>query len=364
MNTYGLDLHGEMLLEEYHTQLPLFEKLQHVVMQKLSDMVKQNNIELNSMESRIKGEASLAGKLERKGHKYQSLMDVTDILGARIIAFYNEDVDRIASIAETLFDIDWPNSVDKRKMHQFDSFGYNSLHYICRMPRTLYYDPQQPELNEIRFELQMRTALQHVWSAIQHDIGYKSDIETPIEYHRSLSRLAGMLELADNEFSRIRTAITDYRRRVRNLVQSGHLEDVSLDGDTFNSYLEQRPFDKLNQKIAAITQAELQPIALSSYLPVLRHLGMKTLGDVEQLVHDNFDDAYQLALYQLGSTDIDILSEAVGLQNVCIVHTLKNGGGLPGLRQIFDIISGPAPQNEQLASMIYNEAQRLSFMHL
>ena len=360
---YDLDLHGEMLLQEFRERQHLFLRLQDVVMEKLRQLVRQNHIELNSMESRVKGEASLAGKLRRKGSKYQSITDVTDIFGARIIAFYNEDVDRIAAVAEKLFEIDWANSVDKRKMHQFDSFGYNSLHYICRVPAVLYRDPACPELNEIRFELQMRTALQHVWSAIQHDIGYKSEIETPVEYHRCLSRLAGMLELADDEFSRIRNSISDYRRRAQSLVRKGNLEEVPLDGDTFRSYLSQNPFGKLNRKIAAITQAELHEASLVPYLAVLRQLGMTTLGDVERMMRANFDDAYQLALFQLGSTDIDILSESVGLQNLCIVHILKKGGGKLGVRMMFDHINGPTPQNEYMAELVLTQASRLSFMN-
>jgi ppGpp synthetase/RelA/SpoT-type nucleotidyltranferase len=363
MSQHGLDLHGEMLLEEFREQQPLFVQLQQIVMSRLKELVKQSGLEVNSMESRIKGEQSFIGKLRRKGHKYASLMDITDIFGARIITFYNEDVDRIASMAETLFEIDWSNSVDKRNMHQFDSFGYNSLHYICRIPESLYQDPEHPELNQIRFELQMRTALQHVWSAIQHDIGYKSEIETPLEYHRSLSRLAGMLELADNEFSRIRNAISDYRRRAQSLVQSGKIEEVPLDGDTFKSYLGLHPFDKLNRKIAAITQAELHEANLRPYLKVLRMLEMKTLGDVERMMHDNFDDAYQLALFQLGSTDIDILSESVGIQNLCIVYILKSGGGKLGIKHMFDLINGAIPQNETMADIVMQQANRLSFMN-
>lgn len=362
-NDYGLDLHGELLLEEYRSQLPLYRQLEEVAMAKLREAIGKTDITLNSMESRIKEEASLAGKLLRKGHKYAAMTDITDIVGARIITFYNEDVDRIASMAESMFDIDWPNSVDKRKMHQFDSFGYNSLHYICRLPKSLYHDPQHPELNDIRFELQMRTALQHVWSAIQHDIGYKSEIETPMEYHRNLSRLAGMLELADNEFSRIRHDISDYRRRARSLVESGRLEEVPLDLDTFRTYLTQHPFDKLNRKIAAINQAELHEVSLLPYLPILRHLGMQTLGDVERMIATHGDDAYQLALYQLGSTDLDILSSSIGLQNLCIVHILKNGGGKPGLVQLFDAVNGPAVANDSLAAMILEQAGRLSFMN-
>ncbi len=363
MKDYGLDLHCTMLIEDYRELLPKYRLLQQVVMRKLSEMVKNAGIELNAMESRIKAERSLAGKLERKGNKYQSIYDITDIFGCRIITFYNEDVDRIASMAETLFEVDWSNSIDKRKMHQYDSFGYNSLHYICRLPKQLYYDEENPELNQIPFELQMRTALQHVWSAIQHDIGYKSDIETPLEYHRNLSRLAGILELADNEFSRIRTDISDYRRRMESLVKDGKLEEVLLDGDTFKTYINLQPFDKLNKQIAAITQAELHPASPMPYLPLLRALKMNTLGDIERMINENYEDAYQLALFQLGSTDIDILSSNIGLQNLCIVHILKNDGGKSSIRWMFDTINGPSELHNDMAQIIMEQASKLAFMN-
>jgi hypothetical protein len=172
-----------------------------------------------------------------------------------------------------------------------------------------------------------------------------------------------MLELADNEFSRIRNAIADYRRRAQSLVQSGQIEEVPLDLDTFRSYLDKRPFDKLNRKIAAITQAELHEAPWWPYLKVLRRIGMNTLGDVERLMHNNFEDAYQLALFQLGSTDIDILAETVGLQNLCIVHLLKTGGGKLSLVQFFEAINGKMPQNETLADMVMEQASRLEFMN-
>jgi ppGpp synthetase/RelA/SpoT-type nucleotidyltranferase len=362
MEEYGLDFHCSALLDQYRKNLDLYNKLSNVVNDKLREHIRLSGIELNAIEVRVKAEKSLVGKLERKGSKYQSINNITDIVGARIIAFYNEDVDRIASIAEKLFVIDWDNSVDKRKMHQVNSFGYNSLHYICRLSRDFYFDREHPELNTIPFELQMRTALQHVWSAIQHDIGYKSDIEAPDEYHRNLSRLAGLLELADNEFSRIRTAIADYRRHASVLVKKGKLEEVMLDGDTFKSYLELSPFSKLNQKIAAITAAELNETSFMPYLAVLKSLGMHTLSDVEQLVKTYEDDAYQLALYQLGSTDIDILSSTIGLQNLCIVYILRSGGGRQDVCNMFEHINGKSPNNELIADIIMEQATRLPFM--
>ena len=347
----ALDLHCEMIMDEYREALPTFEAMQKQVLAILQEALERNGLIVTAVESRIKTEESLAGKLALKGAKYSSLSDITDVLGARIVTYYTDDVDRIAAMAEQLFEIDWTNSVDKRKLHQLDSFGYNSLHYICRLPGYPF-----------RFELQLRTTLQHAWAAINHDTGYKSGVEIPREYMRQMNRLAGMLEMVDDEFSRIRTEITDYRRRVHHLVQSGKLDDVLLDGDTFRSYMQVRPLDALNRRIAAINQAEIQEAPLIRYLRVLKTLGCATLGDVSRLIKKYEDDAYRLARYQLGNTDLDIISSAVGLQNICIVCILSNGGGKLGLVHLFDVLNGHNTQNEALAELTYEQASTLPFM--
>ena len=343
-----MDLHCEMLLDEYRAQLPVFERMQEEVERMLNDALQRSGLMVTAVTSRIKTEQSLSGKLALKGAKYASLSDITDILGARIVTFYTDDVDRIAAIVEQLFEIDWQNSVDKRMLHQLDSFGYNSVHYICKLPGYDY-----------RFELQLRTTLQHAWASINHDTGYKTGVEIPREYLRRINRLAGILEMADDEFSRIRAEITDYRRRVQTLVQNGKLDDVQLDGDTFNSYLQARPFDRLNRRIAAINQAEIQEVPLIHYLRVFLAFGCKTLGDVQRLVKQYEEDAYRLARYQLGNTDLDIISSSVGVQNICIVCILATGGGKMGLVRLFDALNGHNSQNEAIAEMTYEQAMKL-----
>lgn len=343
-----MDLHCEMILEEYREAKPILERMLVEIPALLREALAKNGILVTAVDARIKTEESLRGKLELKGNKYATLSDITDIFGGRIITFYTDDVDRIAAIVEQLFEIDWDNSVDKRMLHQLDSFGYNSLHYICRMPEFPF-----------RFELQLRTTLQHAWASINHDIGYKTGVEIPREYLRRINRLAGILEMADDEFSRIRSEITDYRRRVQQLVQNGKLDDVLLDGDTFNSYLQARPFDSLNKRIAAINQAEIQEVPLIRYLRVFVAFGCKTLGDVQRLVKQYSEDAYRLARHQLGNTDLDIISSAVGVQNICIVCILATGGGKMGLVRFFDAINGHNTQNEAIAEMTFNLAKSI-----
>ena len=329
---YGLPPRETLILDEYREKRATYDKLLQVVKDVLADSIKSNNLYINAIEARIKAEDSLAGKLERKAGKYSSLSDLTDILGVRVITFYSDEVDKIAAMVGRLFEIDWENSIDKRKMHDIHSFGYSSLHYICRVPKALFEDPAYPELNSIRFEVQMRTALQHVWSVLDHDTGYKSGFEVPKEYLRNLNRLAGMLELADEQFCAIRTGINNYRRQVQSLVHSGKFDEVALDGDSFGNYLELRPFDSLNERIAAINQKE------------------------------NSEDAYQLAAFQLANTDLDIINSSLALVNLCAVHILKRGGGVLELTRCLDELNGVSKVNRRRAEHLYERAKKLAFM--
>ena len=356
-----LDAHGEDLMNQFQANLPVFRRMESIICEKLNDVFRHQDIMLVGMEHRIKREDSLAGKLELKGAKYDTLADITDLVGVRIITFYTDDVDKVAAILKHEFDVDWKQSIDKRKMHQLNSFGYNSLHYICRLPKRLVDDPQMPGLNTFRFEVQMRTALQHVWSSVEHDIGYKGIVQLPPAYMRQFSRLAGMLELVDDEFSRLRTSITNYNRKVQSLVSTGRLDEVPLQLDTFRKYLDMHPFDSLNQRIAASNQAEICPFPLLPFLRVFQRLGLSTLGDVEQMKKENEDDAYQLAISQLAFTDIDIILENVGPMNLCFVYVLKQGGGLADVKLVFDILNGYKPENGTMARLTIEQALNLPF---
>ena len=72
-------------------------------------------------------------------------------------------------------------------------FGYASRHL-------------QVEIDGREVQVQLRTVLQHAWAEFEHDIRYKGSVppEHASEFDRRFTLAAGLLELADQEFSAIR----------------------------------------------------------------------------------------------------------------------------------------------------------------
>ena len=78
----------EAILDEYREHLPQFREEALNIRNMLQDTFDQAGLTVAGIEQRVKAEESLAGKLELKGGKYQSLKDITDIIGLRVITFY------------------------------------------------------------------------------------------------------------------------------------------------------------------------------------------------------------------------------------------------------------------------------------
>ncbi len=60
-------------------------------------------------------------------------------------------------------------------------------------------------------EIQVRTLLQHAWSAISHERLYKPNFRPPRELERQLTRVAALLEEGDEQFSRSIVELQEYQ---------------------------------------------------------------------------------------------------------------------------------------------------------
>ena len=310
-----MNLKSRLILEDYRKQRETFVTLGDVAHTMLADIAKELGLTVLAVEHRVKAEKSLAGKLERKGDLYNSLEDITDILGCRIICFLSDEIDKIGKKVEEKFVIDWEHSSDKRTLLQENAFGYLSLHYICSLP---FGDKWPDEICGKKFEVQIRTILQHAWSSIQHDIGYKSDFGVPRDINRQFARLAGLLELADDEFVRVRDNMVGYTEDIRKRIITDEADDVVINMISLNEYvLHNQNMQKLIKEIADICGAEIKPIDPESYIAQLAFLGVKKLGDMETMLNENYKLAVKLAEKALSMANLDIVSSSVALRFLC-----------------------------------------------
>jgi ppGpp synthetase/RelA/SpoT-type nucleotidyltranferase len=185
---------NERILSDYNQKSPIYNDYIKVLEDLIHTIIQDHGNRVNSITSRVKNEQSFKEKLSRKNNKYESLEDITDIVGIRIITYYADDVDTIAKIIEEEFDIDYENSIDKRKVLDPDRFGYLSLHYVIKLNKNRLLLTEYRKYAKCKAEVQIRSILQHAWAEIEHDSGYKSSLDVPIEIKivkRSTSLIRG-----------------------------------------------------------------------------------------------------------------------------------------------------------------------------
>jgi ppGpp synthetase/RelA/SpoT-type nucleotidyltranferase len=183
----------------------------------IQSTVEANGIQVLGVTSRVKSKASVRRKLERTDRE-GDIGSLTDILGIRIITYFRDEVDAVARLIEEEFKIDAERSVDKRAALDPDRFGYLSLHYIAQLNQNRSQLVEYRTYAGVLFEVQIRSILQHAWAEIEHDRGYKSEAEVPRAVRRRFSRLASLLELADDEFLGLRNELAHiHRSRPRSL---------------------------------------------------------------------------------------------------------------------------------------------------
>lgn len=298
-------------LEEYKERYDDYQKLAETVNSLITERLKQTDISPMQVKYRVKTQESIAGKLFRKSDRYPDLLHMTDIVGFRIICYFSDQVDTVATFLEEMFDVDTENSIDKRSSIPATAFGYLSLHYICRLRKE---NAGSEDLCRIPFEIQIRSVLQHTWAEIEHDLGYKSEFGVPRNIRREFSRVAGLLEVADELFLNIKNDLRVYKAEVREKIANDCAGDMSLDLITLSEYIEQsRTMKSLLEEISSITGAEIMESDIESFLPQLMYFNIETLDDLSRFVHEEREGALLLAKDSLEGVELDEIASTAGI---------------------------------------------------
>jgi len=162
------------------------------------------------VEGRIKDSEECLGKFRRKyqttleGEKreYEIRDHITDLVGIRVICFYEDEVERVRQLVEAEFEV--IGITDKTALLEGTeaSFGYKGLHLDLRLGEDRRGMKEYAAYADFPFELQIRTVVQDSWSVLDHKIKYKKSI--PNDLKRRINTLAALFELADREFRAIR----------------------------------------------------------------------------------------------------------------------------------------------------------------
>jgi len=186
-----------------------------------------------SVTGRTKTVSSFAGKaravLGDSGD--DPLHEVTDQVGVRVITFVHSDV---AAVADLLADqlVVLQDRDMGRETAQEGRFGYSSRHVLVETHDELV----DPALHAHRASVQVRTVLQHAWAEFEHDIRYKGTVpaEQAPDLDRRFTLAAGLLELADREFSTIRDRLQEWMTDQRSQVDT---QDPRISAQDLASFL-------------------------------------------------------------------------------------------------------------------------------
>ncbi|TWP36878.1 DUF429 domain-containing protein [Leekyejoonella antrihumi] len=193
--------------QEYAEQHPQIVLAAEEAVEFVTRVLDDAGLNYLSVTGRAKSVASFAEKAGRtaEGNALYAdpLAEIGDVIGLRVITYVHSDV---AAVVE-LLDAD-AVVISDRDMGQETAreghFGYVSRHLQIRLAKE--DRATHPAVGARQVQVQVRTVLQHAWAEFEHDIRYKGTV--PEEHRSDLDRrftlAAGLLELADREFSTIR----------------------------------------------------------------------------------------------------------------------------------------------------------------
>ena len=131
----------------------------------------------------------------------EPLSQIQDQIGARIVVFYESDVERIDARVKKYF-----TAIEYQKVVQDleSEFGYFGQHLVLVLPTDVIEEDMDRSLIPDFFELQIKTLFQHAWSEADHDLGYKSgDRPLTSEQKRLVAFTSAQAWGADHIFDRL-----------------------------------------------------------------------------------------------------------------------------------------------------------------
>ncbi|TYC98638.1 GTP pyrophosphokinase family protein [Arthrobacter echini] len=171
--------------------------------------LRDDGLNYHLIESRVKSVDSTREKLQKTDARGQAkyrngIDDLDDILGVRIITYIQPDVANVVAALTGQFLV--VENIDKKAQQMKEGVvGYAAHHLVLQVP-SANTPPGCAACVGQRFEVQIKTVLQHAWAEFEHDVRYKALGEVSPAINRAFTLASGLIELADDEFVKIHSA--------------------------------------------------------------------------------------------------------------------------------------------------------------
>jgi putative GTP pyrophosphokinase len=246
-----MTLYADKLADEFRSKRRDYQAFTADLHDLLEKLISQNGLSVVNIEKRAKDIDSFKEKVDRpeKFQKYKSCDDLTDLSATRIIMYLQDEQDRVCEIIKNNFQIDWENSGNKEELLKPDQFGYRSMHYVVSYPENRLQLAEFKRFAGKKAEIQVRTILQHAWAQIDWKLRYKTDVGVPDDIRRRLYRISALLEVAEDDVSRVSTLVEELRKNYEAQIESGNLE-IAVNQESLDLFINRSEVVKELEKIA------------------------------------------------------------------------------------------------------------------
>ncbi len=259
----------DALRKQFYALLPVALRLSETLEQQLEKLLDSHELTLGvPIERRVKKWDSIQDKLERRKLRISSLKELSDFVGLRLILLFKRDLEGVHSVLTNTFDVISHEDTSKRLKEM--QFGYQSVHYIVKVPLDWLSVPTMTEFRDFKAEVQVRTLAQHIWAAASHKLQYKHETSVPLPVRRSIHRVSAILETVDLELERVLTDRGDYLENI----SADTAEDTTLNVDVLRQALgDSWPSENLGKS---------EPYA--ELLGELNNSGINTVSELKSLI--------------------------------------------------------------------------------
>lgn len=349
------------ILKTFKKQETLYRDFMLKIELLVKELLTNNDIKYHKLESRLKTLSRLDEKIKRKNNKYNKLSDVTDIIGLRLITFFEDEVDKIASVLDNEFIKDPINSIDKRVVDD-DRFGYQSLHYVVELSKERKRLTEYKRFKNLKVEIQIRSILQHAWAEIEHDIGYKAEISIPSHFRRNFSRVSALLEIADLEFVKIKEEIEKYDKKItKEIIKNPSIVEINL--NSIVSYVTNNNLvTKIDKEIinASNFKYDEENNIADSIINGLHFIGIKTIEDLNTKLNDNKKKVVSFAKNWLGSKGSGKFTKGISIFYLLYVLVGRTQDIKIAQKYVFNnILPNESTKTNQLAQKIIDTYKKM-----